>query len=82
MKTHKHPNIYVTLGSLRNCAEVKLDLVLKKLCLKRDLRAGELGYTRLTGELSKVRNRNSSHSFTLLFFACVLQVKFTFYELT
>lgn len=67
MKTHKHPNIYVTLGSLRNCAEVKLDLVLKKLCLKRDLRAGELGYTRLTGELSKVRNRNSSHSFYLAF---------------
>lgn len=43
MKTDKHPNIYVTLGNLRNCAEVKLHLVLKELCLKRDWMAGELG---------------------------------------
>lgn len=43
MKTDKDSSIYVTLGNLRNCADVKLGLVLKELCLKRDLMSGELG---------------------------------------
>lgn len=76
MKTDKYPNTYVTLGNLRNHAEVKLDLVLKELCLKRDLRAGELGEENWDIQdwkenCSRSQTGTALIHFTLLFFTCV-----------
>lgn len=70
IQTGEHPNTYVTLGNLRNFAEVKFEPVLEELCLKSDLGIGELRYKKLKGELCKVKTRNRSH-FTLLSLASV-----------
>lgn len=76
-----------SLRNLRNCVEVKLDLVLKELCLKRGLRAGEQREDNWDIQDWKENWPRSGTGtalthFTLLFLTCVEQVKLMFYELT